>query len=715
MYGRDPLTCEMGMTHFRDDRGTTVSSLTRTIFPLAFFLALAQSCGDKVPVDPTPTIEVASIVVDTGGRQLERGSTHVYTATVKDTKGEITTVPLVWRSTNEQVAVFEREGKFVALLPGTTSIFASSLGQTSPAVTIQVVWQGPARITQVGFVQPMTVTPSFTLRDSLRVVVTNPNGAAVANARVRFEVTGGGGSVSQSIVTTGTNGRAAVTWTMGPTPGVNGVSATVIGENDLPISWVVDNPVTYSVVTFDALQKIAGDAQTGVILSKLPVAPAVRLLDMNGQPRPGIPVTFTAFSGGTVETPLISTDADGVARPGSWTLGDRPGPQQLTAAVESAIITLTATATGTPIYYKPAQIAAGGFSTCALHADAIVDCWGEPPQNGHDSTAFPRPLPVKGDLRFTTLFSGLSHFCGIVSVGQLYCWGTNALMDTSGATINAAAPTKLPSDIEWRLVSPGEGHNCGLAADGLTYCWGADNAGQLGDGKSVVRFVPGAVSGGFRFTALASGGSHSCGLTSAGSVFCWGLNQNGQLGDGTTVTRFTPTAVQSVTPYQAIGAGRNMSCALSTAGVASCWGALPGGNRTTPLAYASAPVFTALSVGGAHACALTGDGTAYCWGDNGAAQLGDSSVVSRAAPVPVAGGLKFREISAGFAHTCARTIDGAVACWGLNRSGELGDSTASARLVPRFLVIGVDSSAAAARTIRSNTKLPGGPPRRFER
>ena len=55
-----------------------------------------------------------------------------------------------------------------------------------------------------------------------------------------------------------------------------------------------------------------------------------------------------ATAGGRVATAAVSTGADGVASPGTWTLGDIPGTQSLIARLESAELVLTATGTGTP-------------------------------------------------------------------------------------------------------------------------------------------------------------------------------------------------------------------------------------------------------------------------------------------------------------------------------------------------------------------------------
>lgn len=71
-----------------------------------------------------------------------------------------------------------------------------------------------ANMTQNGIL-PGAKTAGSTLSPSVRL--TNASGQAVAGATVTFEVTGGGGSVSTSSVTTNSNGVATLpTWTLGP-------------------------------------------------------------------------------------------------------------------------------------------------------------------------------------------------------------------------------------------------------------------------------------------------------------------------------------------------------------------------------------------------------------------------------------------------------------------------------------------------------------------
>jgi alpha-tubulin suppressor-like RCC1 family protein len=673
--------------------------LTRRCSPLLLLaVALASSgagCGGNDGTGLPPAVEAASLSIEQASFQLERGFHQPLTATARDKAGATISIPVVWRSSIERVATIDANGRLTALDTGVTIVTASTLGASAAPIGVRVVWQGAAKMAAYQFSAPGAATPQVTVPDSIRVLVTDRDGNPVPNARVRFAGSTGGSTLAPSIVTTKANGVAAAQWTLGAVWGPNVVNASVLSDDDTPLPFVDANPVSFSITTIpDLLTAVAGsDLQTGQILAALGTAPSVRLVDATGKPRPGIPVSFTPTAGGRVTTPTVSTGADGVASPGAWTLGDVPGDQSLIVKVESAVLTLHATGTGTPIHFMPAQVSAGGYATCAILTDANVQCWGEQPKVG-DGTSSPRskPTPTSGGVKLVSLRGSPTHFCGVSTDQSVYCWGTNALADPSGVTLNANVPTRLGSVLQWTQVSPGVEHNCAIASDQTVYCWGFNTYGQLGNGvDTLAHFAPAPVYGSFRFSRVSSGSFHTCALTTDDSAFCWGANVAGQLGDGTTTKRLAPTAVGGSISFQSIGTGESWSCGLSTAGRAYCWGSIPTVTtpQTTPKAYSTAPTFTSLSVGGAHACALTADGSAYCWGDNSGGQLGDSTTTNRAEPTPVLGGLKFQSISAGYQHTCARTSDGSVACWGLNRAGELGDATAASRLMPRYIVLGV--------------------------
>lgn len=656
-------------------------------------------CGSSTPVTPPGGgIEIGSITITPPSPVgVEKNYHTTLAATAKNKTGLTVSVPFTWRSLNEAIATVDANGRVFGVDTGVTLIVASSLGVNSTPLQVVVTLVGATKIDTFLVKPPGAITPGAT-PDSIRARITNRIGGPVAGARVKFAVTVGGGTISPAIATTDQFGIASAEWKLGPANGLNTATATLLGEDDVPLKNATPNTTSYSISTYAALKAVDGDSQQGLILSTLPINPSVKVLDSLGKPRPGVPVTFTPTGGGRVALTIVPTGADGSASPGAWTLGDVNGAQTLIAKVDFASITLRAVATGTAVHYTPLQVVAGGLATCAINIDHLVSCWGKEPLVG-DSAIDQKSTPtaVRSAQSFFSLAaspSNTGHFCGIATDQSIYCWGTNAIVDTNSVSpvINNAVPTRLPSSLIFSKVAPGNTHNCGLTTDQKVYCWGDDSQGQLGDQKTKERFTPALVSGSFVFSDLTSGYSHSCALTPTGGAFCWGANTSGQLGNGTTNGFSSPTAVQTPVSFQRISAGASFTCGLTTTGAVMCWGNLGTGLTTvvTPRAYAATlPVFTSLSVGGFHACALTADGSAYCWGNNQVGQLGDSTTTERLAPTPVVTTIKFKSISAGYGHTCGTALDNAVACWGDNSTGALGDSISSTRVTPKYVVLSV--------------------------
>lgn len=103
-----------------------------------------------------------------------------------------------------------------------------------------------------------------------------------------------------------------------------------------------------------AIEATSPLTQEAAVGATVPEPPAVRVLDGQGRPLAGVGVTFAVTSGGgSLATPLATTDASGVASPGSWTLGTAPGTNAVTA-----------TATGLP----PVTFVATGRDPCEVAA-----------------------------------------------------------------------------------------------------------------------------------------------------------------------------------------------------------------------------------------------------------------------------------------------------------------------------------------------------------
>src|SRR5688500_232477 len=92
---------------------------------------------------------------------------------------------------------------------------------------------------------------------------------------------------------------------------------------------------------------VEGAGQTARINSAVATSPAVVVRNASNGPVPNVSVTFAVTGGGgSITGASVTTDANGIARVGSWTLGATPGPNSLSATVAgvSSPATLAATA-----------------------------------------------------------------------------------------------------------------------------------------------------------------------------------------------------------------------------------------------------------------------------------------------------------------------------------------------------------------------------------
>jgi hypothetical protein len=208
-----------------------------------------------------------------------------------------------------------------------TGVFAATLatacgGGNEPSATpanLEIV-TGNGQSAPVGSAVPVAPT----------VLVTDESGNPVAGARVTFTPASGGGNVQGGIATTGPDGLAHVgAWELGTTTGTNTLNASVSGVPSVAFSATATpgSPVRVVAVTLTN--------QVGLVGTTVAPDPAVRVEDQFGNGVSGVPVTFAVTAGGgSVTGATTTTNANGVATVGSWTLGPSAGTNTLTATAQ---------------------------------------------------------------------------------------------------------------------------------------------------------------------------------------------------------------------------------------------------------------------------------------------------------------------------------------------------------------------------------------------
>lgn len=143
------------------------------------------------------------------------------------------------------------------------------------------------------------------------------------------------------------------------------VTATGLGATAITVKSNSGGSATaaVSVIVGPAKEvaKAAGDNQTTNVTTSVAIPPSVIVKDEVGTPVPGASVIFAVASGnGSVTGAAATTNANGVATAGSWTLGSA-GANTLTATVTGApAATFTATATQPVIAVDVTSLAFAG-------------------------------------------------------------------------------------------------------------------------------------------------------------------------------------------------------------------------------------------------------------------------------------------------------------------------------------------------------------------
>lgn len=397
----------------------------------------------------------------------------------------------------------------------------------------------------------------------------------------------------------------------------------------------------------------------------------VRVINDDGSPRAGAPVTWSVTAGGGAIVPIDDTsDSQGLAK-AVWTLGPLAGPNEISVRASDEIA-VTLTTSGQ--VFRVDQLAGSEGFACGL-ASGEVWCWGAGAWTGTSASSLPPSLPfgwtnspapgrVDGAAGFTSVAIAAWHaavcaldgsggvwcasstahtlvkradvpplrllvgatnsadrFCGLATADSTaWCWNLSG-----AATAVPASPAFLDLDIDGDI---GSYHPlaCGTLADSSAACWGTM---FLGDGSSDSSATPVPVAGGHHFAEVAVGTGFACGRTADGSFWCWGRNDFGELnvpgGDALS-------PILSESGVTRIAASSYLVVALKDGGIIH-WG---GGDVIAgPITSLEGMSISDLDAKSAECLSLT-DGQVYC-----VDEMWDASSVPRYndyAPVQPAGG-----------------------------------------------------------------------------
>lgn len=303
-------------------------TVTATANPGPVASALAQGAGMQIATVGTAVMDPPRVrVEDAYGNPVPEVSVTFSLAGAPDLEASPGAIEGADALTNESgiasagswtlgtvVGPYSSKAEVVGL-PNPVDFSAIALPDAPAVLEIRV---GMNQAAPVGTLVP--VNPSFWVGDQYR------NG--VPEVLLSFAILEGGGILSPAQAQTDSAGIARLEgWTLGPVPGLNRMLASVEGLDPVALEAVgLSAPPS-------AITRVEGNGEFAKVGAPVSIPPKVRVTDAAGEPVASVPVSFAvAYGGGSITGGEATTDSDGFASVGSWTLGTVAGLNTLTAS-----------------------------------------------------------------------------------------------------------------------------------------------------------------------------------------------------------------------------------------------------------------------------------------------------------------------------------------------------------------------------------------------
>ncbi|MBM3884591.1 MAG: Ig-like domain-containing protein [Gemmatimonadetes bacterium] len=351
--------------------------------------ALLAGLGLHACASPTEPPKATTVTLNSATLSFDAiGATGQLSVTVADQKGQpmVGLVP-TYSSGAAGVATVSAAGLVTAVSNGSATITATVDGVAATAtVTVAQVPVAPVAVSGNGQIG----TVLSTLSQPVIARAVDRLGTPIPNATITFTIISGGGSldaaasVTTKEVQAGGNGEGQTVWRLGSSATATPrLTASVGGQSTLFTATATGGPPAQMRIA----PGVEGNGQRAKFGTNVEIAPAVQLLDVDGNPVAGRTVTFAVQTGGgSVTGASAVTNANGVATVGSWTLGALIGEQTLRATFETLTFTFTATAIEDPCVAAGATPIVVPDTVTGSISDA--DCSWTPPVNTSQNSRF---------------------------------------------------------------------------------------------------------------------------------------------------------------------------------------------------------------------------------------------------------------------------------------------------------------------------------------
>ena len=164
------------------------------------------------------------------------------------------------------------------------------------------------------------------LAKSIEVIVKDQNGSPFKGEEIHFSLIEG--SVSEEDVTTDSEGKASVKWTLGASQGEQRLIITTYEDDGTtPLKGSPLEVTANSILVATSIELFSGEAQQAEAEKQLAKPIFVMVKDQNGNPFKGEEIHFFLTEGSVSEV-KVTTDSEGKASV-NWTLGASEGLQDL--------------------------------------------------------------------------------------------------------------------------------------------------------------------------------------------------------------------------------------------------------------------------------------------------------------------------------------------------------------------------------------------------
>ncbi|MDB4905526.1 MAG: Ig domain protein group 1 domain protein [Gemmatimonadetes bacterium] len=329
---------------------------------VAAILTLVSGNGQQDTTGNKLALPFIVKVTDVSGRAVTTGATVRWT--LKGGAGGTLSASSSLPDANGQAQVSYTLGAAAR----TDTVEATLVGVSGPLVqfitTVVARPPGPNTIAKVSGDGQKAVVGT-TLPNDFVVRVTNAAGTPQAGVTVNWTKQGvNTGALRSSTSVTDASGNASVSYTLGNTPQVESVLASLSGTTNAAVSFSAEALVGAAA----SIRKVSGDNQTTAAGKPTPAALIVQVLDAKGNAVPNSSVNWTSIINGQRSAPsTLQTDASGFSSvtytPSSTAAARVEQVEAALSANTSQSVLFTVNVTATSVMSAGSKVVTGGSFT----------------------------------------------------------------------------------------------------------------------------------------------------------------------------------------------------------------------------------------------------------------------------------------------------------------------------------------------------------------